>query len=141
MPELRLAKSRRSPELRGILRNGAKALADGGTKKRVTPEFFARYSVAELQRQSDYRLGRLTSPMILAEGSDHYRPTTWDAAFKLIGKTVNCLESPNHAAFYTSGKTSNKAAFPVSAFRPGNLGRTIYPIVPTCATNQAAAPC
>jgi hypothetical protein len=49
--------------------------------------------------------------MILAEGSDHYRPTTWDAAFKLIGKTVNCLGSPNHAAFYTSGKTSNKAAF------------------------------
>jgi len=56
--------------------------------------------------------------MILAEGSDHYRPTTWDAAFKLIGKTVNCLGSPNHAAFYTSGKTSNKAAFLYQLFAP-----------------------
>jgi anaerobic selenocysteine-containing dehydrogenase len=94
--------------------NGAKALADEGTKKRVTPEFFARHSVAELQRQSDYWLGhqgRLTSPMILADGSDHYRPITWDAAFELIGKTLNGLRSPNHAAFYTSGKTSNEAAF------------------------------
>lgn len=56
--------------------------------------------------------------MILAEGSDHYRPTTWDAAFELIGKTLNCLRSPNHAAFYTSGKTSNEAAFLYQLFAP-----------------------
>ena len=34
-----------------------------------------------------------------------------------------------------------RGSLPVSAFRPGNLGRTIYPIVPKRATNQAAAPC
>jgi molybdopterin-dependent oxidoreductase alpha subunit len=94
--------------------NGAKALADEGTKKRITPEFFAKYSVTELREKSDYWLGhqgRLTCPMVLPAGSTHYQPIRWDDAFELIGGTLNSLESPNHAAFYTSGKTSNEAAF------------------------------
>ncbi|MGA7392030.1 MAG: FdhF/YdeP family oxidoreductase [Terrimicrobiaceae bacterium] len=94
--------------------NGAKALADEGTKKRITAEFFARYSVAELQGKSDYWLGhqgRLTSPMVLRAGSTHYEAIGWEEAFELIGRTLNGLRSPNHAAFYTSGKTSNEAAF------------------------------
>ncbi|HEY5705196.1 MAG TPA: FdhF/YdeP family oxidoreductase [Terrimicrobiaceae bacterium] len=94
--------------------NGAKALADEGTKKRVTPEFFARHSVTELQGKSDHWLGhqgRLTSPMVLRAGSTHYEPIGWEAAFELLGKTLKGLPSPNHAAFYTSGKTSNEAAF------------------------------
>jgi molybdopterin-dependent oxidoreductase alpha subunit len=94
--------------------SGAKALADEGTKKRITAEFFARYSVAELQGKSDYWLGhqgRLTSPMVLRAGSSHYEAIGWEEAFELIGRTLNGLRSPNHAAFYTSGKTSNEAAF------------------------------
>jgi molybdopterin-dependent oxidoreductase alpha subunit len=94
--------------------NGAKAVADEGTKKRITPEFFARYSLAELQGKTDYWLGhqgRLTSPMVLRAGATHYEPIRWEAAFELIGTTLNSLKSPNHAAFYTSGKTSNEAAF------------------------------
>jgi molybdopterin-dependent oxidoreductase alpha subunit len=94
--------------------NGAKAVADEGTKKRITPEFFARYSIRELQQQSDYWLGhqgRLTSPMVLRKGANHYEPIEWEAAFELLGKTLNSLRSPNEAAFYTSGKTSNEAAF------------------------------
>ena len=82
--------------------NGAKALADEGTKKRITPEFFARYSVAELQGKSDYWLGhqgRLTSPMVLRAGSTHYEAIGWEEAFELIGRTLNGLRSPNHAAF------------------------------------------
>jgi molybdopterin-dependent oxidoreductase alpha subunit len=93
---------------------GAKAVADEGMKKRITPEFFARHSVAELQEKTDYWLGhqgRLTSPMVLRAESTHYEPITWEVAFELIGKTLNGLRSPNHAAFYTSGKTSNEAAF------------------------------
>jgi molybdopterin-dependent oxidoreductase alpha subunit len=93
---------------------GAKAVADEGMKKRITPEFFARHSVAELQEKTDYWLGhqgRLTSPMVLRTESTHYEPITWEVAFELIGKTLNGLRSPNHAAFYTSGKTSNEAAF------------------------------
>ncbi|HEY5954017.1 MAG TPA: FdhF/YdeP family oxidoreductase, partial [Terrimicrobiaceae bacterium] len=94
--------------------NGAKALADQGTKKRITPEFFARYSIAELQAKSDYWLvhqGRLTSPMVLRKGESHYEPIAWEAAFELVGKALNHLRTPNEAAFYTSGKTSNEAAF------------------------------
>ena len=94
--------------------NGAKALADEATKKRITPEFFEKYSVAELREKSDYWLGhqgRLTSPMVLRPGSTHYQPIGWEDAFELIGRTLNGLQSPNRAAFYTSGKTSNEAAF------------------------------
>jgi anaerobic selenocysteine-containing dehydrogenase len=65
--------------------NGAKALADEATKKRITREFFAQHSVLELAQKSDYWLnqqGRLTEPMILRRGSEHYEPISWDAAFK-----------------------------------------------------------
>ena len=94
--------------------NGAKAVAHEGTKKRITEEFFSQYSIAELQGKSDYWLGqqgRLTCPMILREGTTHYEPIEWEAAFNLFGRILNGLTSPNEAAFYTSGKTSNEAAF------------------------------
>ena len=94
--------------------NGAKAVADEGTTKRVTPEFFAQYSVAELSQQSDFWLnqqGRLTHPMILKKGATHYEAIAWDEAFALIAKELNALDSPDEALFYTSGRTSNEAAF------------------------------
>ena len=94
--------------------NGAKAVAEEATKKRVTPEFFQQHSVVELSEQSDYWLGkqgRLTHPMVLREGSTHYEPITWDGAFELIGSHLKELDSPDQAAFYTSGRTSNEAAF------------------------------
>ncbi len=94
--------------------NGAKALAHERTRERITPEFFSRYSLAELRTKSDYwlgRQGRLTSPLVLREGASHYEPVEWQAAFELLGQVLNSLPSPNQAAFYTSGKTSNEAAF------------------------------
>ncbi len=94
--------------------NGAKALADEGTKARVTREFFARHSVEELRGQSDYwlgRQGRLTEPMILREGAAHYEPVDWDEAFRVVAGALEALPSPDAAAFYTSGRTSNEAAF------------------------------
>jgi molybdopterin-dependent oxidoreductase alpha subunit len=94
--------------------NGAKAVAEEATLKRVTPEFFARWSVAELQRQSDFWLGkqgRLTHPMILRKGATHYAPIAWDDAFAIIAAELNRLASPDEAVFYTSGRTSNEAAF------------------------------
>lgn len=94
--------------------NGAKAMADDATTKRVDREFFAKHSIAELSEQTDHWLnaqGRLAEPMILREGSTHYEPVTWDAAFQIIGRELNALLSPDEAAFYTSGKASNEAAF------------------------------
>ena len=94
--------------------NGAKAVSDEGTLRRVTPAFFAQHSVHELLQKSDFWLneqGRLTHPMILQDGSAHYEPISWDEAFSLIAEELNRLNSPNQAAFYTSGRTSNEAAY------------------------------
>ncbi|RZT11016.1 oxidoreductase alpha (molybdopterin) subunit [Duganella sp. CF402] len=94
--------------------NGVKAVAAESTSKRVTPEFFAGHTVAELLRQSDYELeqhGRLTHPMAYDPASDKYLPIAWDDAFKLIADELNALDDPNEAAFYTSGRASNEAAF------------------------------
>jgi len=94
--------------------NGAKAVASEATKERITPEFFATHSVSALLEQSDRwyeQQGRLTHPMWRPAGSDHYQPIEWDAAFDLIARELAALESPNEAAFYTSGRASNEAAF------------------------------
>ena len=94
--------------------NGAKHVADEATTKRVTPEFFETWSVADLSKQSDYWLGaqgRITHPMFLRTRATHYEPITWDDAFNLLAGELNALNHPDQAIFYTSGRTSNEAAF------------------------------
>ena len=94
--------------------NGAKAVADEGTTKTVTPDFFAKHSVAELSHKSDFWLGkqgRITNPMILRKGATNYEPISWDESLKLVAAELNKLESPDEALFYTSGRASNEAAF------------------------------
>jgi molybdopterin-dependent oxidoreductase alpha subunit len=94
--------------------NGAKAVAWETTAKRVTREFFATWTVRELEQQSDYWLeeqGRLTEPMRYDQATDTYVPVSWDEAFALIGRELRALADPNEAEFYTSGRTSNEAAF------------------------------
>ena len=94
--------------------NGAKAVADEGTTKRVTPDFFREHSLDDLRERSDFWLGqqgRLTHPMVKRAGATHYEAIRWDDAFKLIAAELNALPTPNAAAFYTSGRTSNEAAF------------------------------
>ena len=93
---------------------GAKHVADEATKKRVTPEFFKRWSVAALSTQSDQWLnaqGRITHPMWRREGREHYEAINWSDAFALLARELNALASPDEAIFYTSGRTSNEAAF------------------------------
>jgi molybdopterin-dependent oxidoreductase alpha subunit len=94
--------------------NGAKAVAFELTRRRVTREFFATHSVRDLEQQSDHWLeeqGRLTEPMRYDPTTDHYVPIEWADAFELIGRELNALASPDEAEFYTSGRTSNEAAF------------------------------
>ena len=94
--------------------NGAKAVAAEATARRATPEVFAQHTVSWLAQQSDLvleGLGRLTHPMVYDAGSDRYLPIAWDEAFALIGRTLRALPDPNRALFYTSGRTSNEAAF------------------------------
>lgn len=94
--------------------NGAKAVAEEATRRMVTPEFFAAHSVADLAGKPEYWLsqqGRLTHPMLLKQGDTHYRPVSWDGAFAVIAEHLRALSSPDEAVFYTSGRTSNEAAF------------------------------
>ncbi|MES9522134.1 FdhF/YdeP family oxidoreductase [Streptomyces capoamus] len=94
--------------------NGAKAVAEEATLRRVTPEFFAAHSVADLSGRSGYWLGqqgRLTHPMYLPEGGTHYEPVSWERAFDIVAEEIAALGSPDEAVFYTSGRTSNEAAF------------------------------
>ncbi len=94
--------------------NGVKAIAEEAMSARVDPAFFKTYSVEALRNQSDYWLGqqgRLTHPMVIKPGATHYEPISWDEANAMIGKHLKELNHPNEAAFYTSGRTSNEAAF------------------------------
>jgi len=94
--------------------NGVKAVASEATARRVTREFFAAHTVGELAAQSDFFLedqGRLTEPMVYDAASDKYVPISWDDAFALMARHLNALPDPNQAMFYTSGRTSNEAAF------------------------------
>jgi molybdopterin-dependent oxidoreductase alpha subunit len=99
--------------------NGAKAVAEEATLRRVTREFFAEHSIDDLAGRSDYWLGqqgRLTEPMVLREGATHYEPIGWDDAYALIAAELHANTSPNQAALYTSGRTSNEAAFVYQLF-------------------------
>ena len=94
--------------------NGAKAVADEATTRRCDRDFFRTHAVAELAAQSDYWLnqqGRLTEPMVLRPGATHYEPIAWEEAFALMAQELHALKSANEAIFYTSGRTSNEAAF------------------------------
>ena len=94
--------------------NGAKAIAEEASNKRVTPDFFAKNSVKELLKKDDFWLGkqgRLTHPMVLYSNSTHYQPIHWEKAFQMIANQIQKHDSPHESIFYTSGRTSNEAAF------------------------------
>ena len=94
--------------------NGAKAIAEEATTKSLTAEFFQLNSVYDLSLLSDYQIGkkgRIAQPMYLPKGGTHYEEITWKEAFNKIGYHLQKLNSPHEAVFYTSGRTSNEAAF------------------------------
>ena len=119
------------PENRSVAEfceNGAKAVAEEATVRRIGAEFFAAHPISELAGESDYWLGqqgRLTEPLVRRPGSDHYEPISWDDAFGLAASHLRGLRSPDEAVFYTSGRASNEAAFVyqlfVRAFGTNNL--------------------
>lgn len=94
--------------------NGAKALADEATTQHIGADFFSKHSVEELSQLSDYelnKLGRVIEPMVLRPGKVHYEPIAWQDAYDLISNELHQLKDPNEAIFYTSGRSSNEAAF------------------------------
>ncbi len=94
--------------------NGAKAVAEEATAKKLEADFFAQHSIEALGALTDYEIGkkgRVAQPMYLPKGATHYQPISWEDAFSKIAFHLNALSSPNEAVFYTSGRTSNEAAF------------------------------
>lgn len=99
--------------------NGAKALAEEATSKKIGAEFFKENSVYDLAKMTDFeisQLGRIAEPMYLPEGATHYQPISWDEAFAKISEKLNALDSPDEAIFYTSGRTSNEATWVYQLF-------------------------
>lgn len=102
------------PHTAEFCENGAKAIAWEATRSQVDAEFFAKHSIADLASRSDHWLegcGRLAEPLHRAPGDTHYRPISWDSAFAVIARHLRGLADPGEAVFYTSGRTSNEAAF------------------------------
>ena len=94
--------------------NGAKAVAEEATTKKLGAAFFAQHAVADLAGLSDFEIGkkgRVAQPMYLSAGATHYQPVSWEAAFAKIAAQLHRIGSPDEAVFYTSGRTSNEAAF------------------------------
>ncbi|MFK7972536.1 MAG: FdhF/YdeP family oxidoreductase [Bacteroidia bacterium] len=94
--------------------NGLKAIAEEAQQKSLDARFFRRHSIAEMLDWSDFEIGkkgRLTEPMVLRKGASHYEPISWDGAFDMLAERLNALDTPDEAIFYTSGRTSNEAAF------------------------------
>ena len=94
--------------------NGVKAIAEEATTRSLGTPFFQKYSIPELWEKSDFWLGkqgRLSHPMHKKEGSKFYEPITWENAFERIANHLKSLNNPNEAIFYTSGRSSNEAAW------------------------------
>ena len=94
--------------------NGAKAVTWEATPLKIPRSFWEEHSLTSLEDKTEYWLGmqgRITEPVYKPKGSDHYAPISWDRAFDIVGTHLRELESADEAAFYTSGRASNEAAF------------------------------
>jgi molybdopterin-dependent oxidoreductase alpha subunit len=94
--------------------NGAKAVAEEATRARIGADFFAAHPLDVLRTRDEHWLGqqgRLTVPAIKRPGADRYEAISWAEAIDVVAGGLRSLASPDHAAFYTSGRTSNEAAF------------------------------
>ncbi len=94
--------------------NGAKAIAEEATTNKLTADFFSSHSVNELSMLNDYEIGkkgRVAQPVYLEKGATHYKEVSWDNAFSIISDNLKQCSTPDEAVFYTSGRTSNEAAF------------------------------
>lgn len=108
----------RSP-IAAYCENGAKALAEEATKKKLTAEFFARHSVNDLAALTDMELGkkgRIAFPVYLPKGGTHFLPMSYEEGYKKVAEVLNGLSSPDEGAFYTSGRLSNEASFMYQLF-------------------------
>ena len=79
----------------------------------IDDDFFAQTSVHELERLTSAQaeaLGRLTFPVILEPGENHFRRVSWDQALDAAGDAFRAA-APDETFWYSSGRSSNEAAY------------------------------
>jgi molybdopterin-dependent oxidoreductase alpha subunit len=84
----------------------------------LRPEFFQRYSIAQLQTLSPRELewcGRLTEPLLASADDSHFRVIGWDEAIRCFGDQLRRTR-PEESFFYASGRSSNEAGFLLQLF-------------------------
>ena len=119
LPGLRLAGPRRPARNGGILRERRQGRRRGGDHQAGDAGLLRPPLRRGTGQWSDHEMGkagRLTHPMLLREGAAHYEPVSWDEAFGILAEELRALPSPDGAVFYTSGRTSNEAAFAYQLF-------------------------
>jgi len=81
-------------------------------------DYFEKHSIADLEKLTPKEAedaGRLSYPVVLEKGASHFKPITWEAALKHIESAMKGT-TPERTAFYSSGRSSNEAAFLLQAF-------------------------
>jgi molybdopterin-dependent oxidoreductase alpha subunit len=98
----------------------------------IAPEFFARYSIAQLRSLSPRELescGRLVDPIYAGPGDTHYRVVSWDEALDRVAARLTST-APSRSFFYASGRSSNEAGFVLQllarAFGTNNVNNCSY---------------
>jgi molybdopterin-dependent oxidoreductase alpha subunit len=87
-------------------------------QKGLRPEFFQRYSIAELRTLTPRELewcGRLTQPLYAGASDSHYHVLGWDEALSRIAGQLRSVRPDEHF-FYASGRSSNEAGFLLQLF-------------------------
>lgn len=83
-------------------------------------DFFEKHTIKEYGNWTSKQLedaGRITYPVVLEPGSDHYKPVDWEVALDRIAQAMKaCRPSPERAAVYASGRSSNEAGFILQSF-------------------------
>lgn len=84
----------------------------------IRSDFWSTYSIAQLQAFTPRELescGRLVEPVLYEQGSQYYRPISWDEAFERILGRLKAL-SADETFWYFSGRSSNEAGFLLQMF-------------------------
>jgi molybdopterin-dependent oxidoreductase alpha subunit len=88
--------------------------AQAGDMAGHIPEaYFRNTPIAALERLNSReleKLGRLVFPVVATESDAHYRRISWPEALDLAAEAF-AAAAPNETFFYSSGRSSNEAAF------------------------------
>jgi molybdopterin-dependent oxidoreductase alpha subunit len=95
-----------------VLQRCAKSVEAIASELQPAAKFHDQYTIAELQKLSSEEannLGRLSCPLILREGSNHYEKISWNEVYQLAEAAFR--KAPERVASYSSGRSSNEAAY------------------------------